>query len=505
MNCTQDLVDFCNNASSDNTTPEMWLLGDSYRNSGLVLAVFKTVFILLGLPCNVLLLVVIIKEHLYHQPTIILLMNLAIADLLIIVLVFPLEITIGIAGEYIFGSSDYVRCRSLVYGIINIPLNLVSISSLSLMSVDRFIFIYKPLHYEKMITPTRTVIAVLVMWGLIIILILFPIFHVGDVVFYRPIASWGLSTSVTIKNYSFLVILLALVFVFLFILVLCNAMVACNVLKNINAIYKTYRPGQGNRGKLNAKSELDVMNDRIRKERHKKQIHLFRVFGGLQLSNFLTWFPFVIVYLLVICGIRLCNIPIGILVFSIVMFNSQVFLHPLVQTSLIKEVKDPAKKIISHCCFKLCHKFIMDRGRDDGSRCCCYCCGKHNESGDVEGGIACSGKDNQTSDVGSIRSNTGLSKAPQTESSDVLCNDVISSDVLCSDVTSSDVLCSDVTSSDVISSDVISSDCLSLSGKTSETMGNDVRSCGGVISKLCVFWKVCHTAILPQESDSPID
>ncbi len=232
-----------------------------------------------------------------------------------------------------------------------------------------------------MITPTRTVIAVFIMWVLTIILSTFPTIGIGDMTFSHPVASWGISNSISVDNYSFLVIIFALGFMFLLILVICNAMVAYIVLKNINAIYKTYRSGQGNRGNINMKSELDVMNNRIRKERHKKQIHLFRVFGGLQLSNFLTWFLSAIVYLLVICGIDLYNIPIRFLVFSTAMFNLQVFLHPLIETLLIKEVRDPVKKIIFHSCFKLCHKsdsFLMagGRARDNVSR--CYC-GEHND------------------------------------------------------------------------------------------------------------------------------
>ena len=58
-------------------------------------------FFSLGLPLNVLVLVAIVKEHLYHQPTIILIINLAISDIIFLVTVIPVDITVGIAGEYI--------------------------------------------------------------------------------------------------------------------------------------------------------------------------------------------------------------------------------------------------------------------------------------------------------------------------------------------------------------------------------------------------------------------
>ena len=344
MNSTPDYMDFCVNSTSDTITPEIWLLEDRYRNGGLVLAVFKIVFILLGLPWNILVLFAIIKEHLYHQPTIILLMNLAIADLLIIVLVFPLEITIGIAGEYIFGSSDYVRCRFCTFAIVNTSFTLSSIFTISIMSFDRFIFIYKPLHYEKWITPTRTVVAVVIMWVLTIILSIFPAYK-RNLIFYQPLASCIVDISLENSDFYFITLLLLLVGASIVLLIVCNVWVICIVLKNINAIYRTHKSMHTN----GHGDHQDIRNVRKhhRRQLNQRQLHLFRVFGGLLISNLLTWLPTFIFFFLVFANTSYNFFWVS----SHLLFNFQVFLHPLVETLLLKEVRDPIKKVVLCCRF----------------------------------------------------------------------------------------------------------------------------------------------------------
>ncbi len=307
----------------------------------------KIVLILLGLPWNILVLIAIIKEHLYHQPTIILLMNLAISDLLIILFILPFEITIGIAGEFIFGSSDYVRCRTCAVSVLNVMFSLISLFTISMMSFDRFIFFHKPLHYEKMITPTRTVITVLVMWVLITTISILPIFGIGNVVFYKFSASCDLRFSFNNKSfYSFALLIIA--FLTIIFLVFFNCWVILIVLKNINAVYHIIKSDKNSQ-------EGNQLNKSISKKRHKKQLHLFRVFGGILLSNFITWLPIIILSIYSFSS-SFDNLSVTISIvsaLSFLMFDIQVFLHPLVETLFIKEVRSSTEKIAFFCCLKI--------------------------------------------------------------------------------------------------------------------------------------------------------
>ncbi len=66
----------------------------------------------------------------------------------------PFSIITGLAGEYIIGDSDFTRCW--YHNPISRTVYNSSIFTISFMSVDRFIFIYKPLRYEKLITVPQT-------------------------------------------------------------------------------------------------------------------------------------------------------------------------------------------------------------------------------------------------------------------------------------------------------------------------------------------------------------
>ena len=259
MNSSQEYVDFCRNASSNDITSEIWELGMEYEAYGLVSAVFKTLIILLGLPLNLLVLVAIIKDHLYHQPTIILLMSLALSDLMVLVFSLPFEVSMGYAGEFIFGDSDYRRCRICLVGVTHIAFTLTSVFTVVLMSFDRFIFIYKPLHYEMLITPTRTVIAACLLWVLTFVLLIFPIAGQGDVIFFKPFLSCTIDFS--LKNSYYYLIVFLLVCTGIIMLLIFNIWVICIVLKNIKAIYKDQESSR--KGKNTGKDRSADINKSI--------------------------------------------------------------------------------------------------------------------------------------------------------------------------------------------------------------------------------------------------
>ena len=81
------------------------------------------------------------------------------------ILVYPLATYImatGFAGEFMIGSSDQIRCEAchLVFALIT-PLY-SSFFTIALMSLDRFLYIYKPFQYEHANTKYIAIVAVLV-------------------------------------------------------------------------------------------------------------------------------------------------------------------------------------------------------------------------------------------------------------------------------------------------------------------------------------------------------
>ena len=146
------------NLSGNFSTPEFWDFPEKYRSTSLTTAVFTLIFILVGLPGNTLIIVSMLLKRLYRESTHILLLNLAVADLLVCALVMPLTVVSGFAGSFVLGGSDHSKCRWCQTGIIFMALCLFSLHALALLSVDRFVFVKFPLKYHKFMTVQRTVI-----------------------------------------------------------------------------------------------------------------------------------------------------------------------------------------------------------------------------------------------------------------------------------------------------------------------------------------------------------
>ena len=117
-----------------------------------------------GLPWNVLVLVTVIKEKLYKQPSILLLINLILTDIAFLVIPLPLLVVTGLAGEYIVGNTDWIRCQTCPIAFETLTLMYNSLFIIAMMSVDRFLYIYKPLQYERLVTKVWILVPMLIAW-----------------------------------------------------------------------------------------------------------------------------------------------------------------------------------------------------------------------------------------------------------------------------------------------------------------------------------------------------
>ena len=95
-------VSLCANASRSSITDSAWRLEGEYRVGGLVSASFLIFFITIGLPWNLMVVVTIVKQSLYREPTNILLLNLALSDILLL-LIAILNVITGLTGEFLYG------------------------------------------------------------------------------------------------------------------------------------------------------------------------------------------------------------------------------------------------------------------------------------------------------------------------------------------------------------------------------------------------------------------
>ena len=135
------------------------------------LTVVCFIFVILGIPWNLLILINIVQKKLYAElPTIILLINLAVINILICVLVIPLNIVAGITGEFSFGNSDAARCKACQTGAFVVNFYYAALTNCALMSVDRLMYLKVAANYHSKVTTTRITLAMIGTWILSIII-----------------------------------------------------------------------------------------------------------------------------------------------------------------------------------------------------------------------------------------------------------------------------------------------------------------------------------------------
>lgn len=334
-----EYLSVCNNASEGNSstlTTLIWTPED--RTSALLTSAFSLLFLLLGLPLNLLVLLTILHQRLYMQPTTLLLMNLVISDLTLLLLVMPFQIVIGVANEFVFGSTDLVRCRMCTASdMLTTLFVLSSLFTIAMMSLDRFLFIYRPLHYNRLFTPLRAAVLVAVSWLVSVLVALPPAFGFGDVVFDR---NFGLC--LIPESLDYLLLVFVVVVLLVAAIVFCNVWVAYIVCRNIRRIYKVQRS-------FSTDAERKA-GDQMRKKRHQKQLYALRVFGGLICSNVILWLP---LFLLAIYGATLVTVfilPNVLYACVFVVFYSQALVHPLLETLLLSDIREQIKRRLLCCC-----------------------------------------------------------------------------------------------------------------------------------------------------------
>ena len=355
------------NSSGSDITPVCWELEDKNLVGARILAGFIALFIVVGLPWNVSLAATIIWKKLYLQPAIALLLNLAITDILLSIPSFKI-VAVGVAGEYIFGNSDGQRCTTcLLTGFFQISLSVNTLFVITLISIDRLVYIQKPFFYERKSTKVR------VIFGNTVFPFISLCIGLLSFVDHQVNFSKQLMTCLpNLKSNWYAYVLVVICCVALVIFLVCNIWVIVIVQRNINEIYKTTN--------MNYSEGDQKLEKRLNNERHRKQVHLFRVFGLLILSNVITWMPKILLFLTVQVK-QYSEIDPTFFMLAHAFFVLQIPLHPMLETSLIAEVREPLKHILT--CGMLrqkCNSVDLTNGsvcvqcfaRDKKAKCCAW-------------------------------------------------------------------------------------------------------------------------------------
>lgn len=334
------------NLSRNSVSAEFWDIqgiSTAYANNAICTAVVVLLFLIIGLPSNIIIIASIIQQKLYQQTTHILLLNLAISDVLVCLLVLPPIMVTGFAGGYIFGDSDYTRCQVCQTGVIFLALTVFAVNILAAITLDRFIFIKFPLRYANYITVPRVIIIVIVLWVISILESVLPILGIGNITFGFSLTACTVDLfgdGRLTKNIVYVILLLVVNLVPIAIIIIFNIWLACIVSKQIKIVYRTRR-SFGN------KEELRKYNQGLRKQIHKKknrkQLVLVRAFGAILVSTIVVWAPMVFH---VVVSTVYPAIPLGFYSFAFLSFIMHSVLHPVIEGCFIPEIKTTFKKVL---------------------------------------------------------------------------------------------------------------------------------------------------------------
>lgn len=332
---------FDDNLSRNFLTEEVWSLNPVVQSdtpTRYTLAAIVILLLLLGLPSNILVITVVLKRKLYQQqPTIVLLLNLAVTDLLVCVLVMPWNIVTLIAGEFQFGEDDYTRCKVCQTGVIFIILSLVTLNNLAVVAVDRLLYLRSAIHYNKLVTNTRVLLATIGVWSISIAITIPPLFGFNEMRFSSAagictIAFSG-STHLT-KNSYYLILLAVVVLIPIATLVVTNAWGMCIIQNHLRK-----KSNDLKKDKLNHRRSF---RKKLKKKQQTGQVKLVKIYCAIFITNLITYIPIVA---RLITGVVAEDDEFTQAVrisgsLAYIALLSQSVVHPIVQASLIANVRN---------------------------------------------------------------------------------------------------------------------------------------------------------------------
>lgn len=368
---------FDDDLNSTHVTAARWTTSDP--DSALATAVVLLVFMLVAIPCNLLIIVTMLWKRLYRQPAHFLLLNLAVNDFLMSVTYIPINLISALAREFIFGGNDVTRCHFCQTGVIFVVFSQFNLHIIALIALDRLLYFRYPMKYHTLVTVYTTVIMVVLLWVFCILISIPPLFKFGEIRFTQSISTCTLyllgRTDVTYNIFYEVFSILEAVFVPIPVLLVCNLGVVTIVCKQLKKMYQEARPG----GMAADDRSLSV---KINREKNHKQLRIAKVYGAILISNLVTWTPNVLnlVVIFVFCQEPFV-VPHGFFTSNYLFFVSSVVVHPLLQTCLIPDIRDTIARLF---CRRARHlpptlgQGASSRGLLDShsERSLCVCCGR---------------------------------------------------------------------------------------------------------------------------------
>ena len=336
------------NLSHHQVTPEYWMVSPRLQPLGFATGSVMLLFLVIALPSNIMIITSILLQKLFKQPTHLLLLSLACADLLLCLLVIPLIGISGFTGGFVLGSSDSTRCKVCQTGVSVVALLLFSIHVLALMSFDRFLFIKYPFRYDKILTQKAVLTAIAISCILCVLLALLPLFGIGDIYFDHNTFScaprFDYTTEVT-KNIYYVVLLIVEAMIPLSVVLVTNIWVLCIAHGHIKAIYRTKR---SIKDATQQQAYHQTLKDKVNQQKFRKQLQLLRMFGILFISHIVVWIP-IIVRTIEAAAADSDDFSLWSDFIVITTITSHPVLHPLIEACFLPEIRNQFSGLLKKC------------------------------------------------------------------------------------------------------------------------------------------------------------
>ena len=285
-----------------------------------VAAVLSIEMILALIANGVVLVITIYQRKSFKQSSTIFFTSLILAHL-IITLYLPFLITALAAGEWIIGSTDEEKQGTCDFsGFMILFSGYIMFMTLSLISIDRFLFIVKPHLHKRFMSPWVALVLVIIVW--IVNAIYFSSgFINGSGIVYQYIDNVGLcyvySTSPITSVFR-----LSLIIILLSIIVVTSVWTFCFTRKFIN-------------------NQSMIVGVSVYSSKKKR---LFGIFGSMLLVYGICFIPTLFLSLF----LAIIDAPDGLIISSVVLFFLAIVLSPVVQSYFRPEINSVIVDIICH-------------------------------------------------------------------------------------------------------------------------------------------------------------
>lgn len=317
------------------TDSDQWTIKSDLQQLRFLIAAIELAFCLLAISWNVFIVVTMVaKRRMLREPANIYLLNLAVADLLLAIVVLPFTVVAELANEFVFGSSDYSRC--IVCNFAGVTLQVLSAATLHIiaaLSFDRFFILSYPLRYKRYMTWGKALLISFGIWFISLWIGLPPLLGFGQYTFNRAFANCHPVWEGDDFNYVRFVLFES--FLPIAVLIVANIWtyrLASLFLKKRLRRRTTIRQEEG-------PEQL--------KEEHKmyqtKQRRLTQTFTVLLLVYLVTWTPSVVIA--IVANFISAPGSLEVAVFGWICYITNPVFHPIIETFFIKELREEVAKV----------------------------------------------------------------------------------------------------------------------------------------------------------------